>query len=121
MSGVHDNMTNAIDRFESNLSEMSFEESYDQLAQEVMNIRFNNIRKMIASKRAITKEEGELVKAIQTEFDEIDKVYHRLKKSGRLAEIKSNGEFGEQLLETVKKKKTVIGEVVRMLPKDKKE
>jgi hypothetical protein len=48
-------------------------------------------------------------------------MYEKLKKSGRLGDITPNKNFGEQLLDTVKKKKTVIGEVVRMLPKDQKE
>jgi hypothetical protein len=121
MSGLTDNIQNAIDRFEYNLSSMSFEDAFDQLSQEIFNIRLSNVRKMIAEGVAPTKQEGELVKAVQSEFDEMHKMYEKLKKSGRLGDITPNKNFGEQLLDTVKKKKTVIGEVVRMLPKDQKE
>lgn len=121
MSGLTDNIENALDRFEYNLSSMSFEDAYDQLSQEIFNIRLDNVRRMIAERKAPTKEDGELIKAVQSEFNEMSKMYQQMKKDGRLVAVTPNKNFGEQLLDTVKKKKTVIGEVVRMLPKDQKE
>lgn len=121
MSGLTEHIEGAIDRFEYNLSSLSFEDAYDQLAQEIFNIRISNVRRMIADRKAPTKEDGELSKAIQGEFDEMSKVYEKLKKSGRLGDVTPNKKFGEQLLDTVKNKKKVIGEIVRMIPKDQTE
>jgi hypothetical protein len=105
----------AVNRFEINISSASFEEGYDQLAQEIMNIRFNNIRTMISTGVVKTDDE-ELIKVIQHEFDEIDKIYRMVKKAGRLGDVKPNQKFGEQLLETIKKKKSTVGEIVRVVP-----
>jgi protein subunit release factor A len=106
-----------LDNFENDLSEMSFAERYDQLAQQLFAIRLISIRKMATEKKKLTAEESELIKVIQDSFDEMDKMYMKMKKAKRIAEEPPNERFGAGLTKQIKEMKSSIPSIERTIPK----
>lgn len=106
-----------LDNFENDLSERSFTERYDQLAQQLLAIRLISIRKMATEKKKLTAEEAELIKVIQEYFDEMDKEYMKLKKAKRIADEPPNEKFGAGLTQQIKNMKSSIPAIEQTIPK----
>lgn len=106
-----------LDNFENDLSEISFTERYDQLAQQLFAVRLISIRKMATDKKEITAEEARIIKAIQDSFDEMDKMYMKLKKTKRIADEPPNEKFGAGLTQQIKNMKSSIPSIEQTIPK----
>lgn len=106
-----------LDNFENDLSEMSFAQSYDRLSQQLFAIRLMSIRLAATQKKELTAEEGRLMKVIQDSFDEMDKMYHKLKKAKRIADEPPNEKFGAGLTQQIKNMKSSIPAIEQTIPK----
>ncbi len=106
-----------LDNFENDLSEMSFTERYDQLAQQLFAIRLMSIRKMVTEKKTLTEQESNLIQVIQDSFDEMDKMYLKLRKTKRISDMPTNDKFGIGITDHIKKMKSSIPSIEQTIPK----
>lgn len=108
-------VTKAFEEIESEESDLSMEERFDNLLQEIIAQAFLIIDRQRKTKQRITEDEKNLQDDSMYQLRMIEKAYALAKKNGRISP-KANIQFDEQLLGKIKLMKSSIGEIVREVP-----
>lgn len=116
MTAAVKRLDEAFDNIENDESNLSIQERFDILGQEIIAQAFYFMERQRKNGTRISDEEKELQQETLEQFGIIEKVFMKFKKAGRLGDVKPNEKFGEQLLNRIQNKKSTIGEIVRTIP-----
>lgn len=94
----------------------SIQERFDILGQEIISNSYFIMERQRKTGQRISDEERDLQEDMVEQFNIIEKIFIKLKKAGRLGDVKPNDKFDEQLLSRIKSKKSTIGDIVQTLP-----
>lgn len=108
-------VTQAFDDIENEDSDVSMEERFDNLLQEIIAQAFFIIDRQRKTKIRMTDDEKNLQDDMMYQLRMVEKVFSIAKKQGRIAP-KANEDFDNQLLRKIKNFKSTMGEIVRDVP-----
>lgn len=112
-----DKIIGIVNIFENDLSKMTFVESYDKLAEQVLSLGLVSMQIMAVNRQKLSQEDQDTIDAIFKVFEEMDKVYLKLKKGKRIPDDKPNVRFGEGVLEQIKQMKSSVPAIEQNIPR----
>lgn len=107
----------ALDEISNDESEMTVEQNFDNLCQEILSQSYEICIKAKKKGTKIDEDEDYRQTIMVKQSRIIAGVYNMLKRNGRIA-TKPNEHFDEQLLEKIKKQKSAMGDIVVSVPQD---
>lgn len=117
---VGKNLQSSLDAIEDENSQLTMEERFDGLMQQMIAFGFYIIDRHKQRGERIYEHEREWQKDTIDQLKMIERIFVMAKKNGRIFP-KPNEHFDEQLIDAIKKTKSTVGEIVRKLPKKEKE
>lgn len=112
-----DKIIELINIFENDLSKMTFVESYDKMAEQVLSLGLVSMQIMAVNRQKLSADDQDTIDSIFKVFEEMDKIYLKLKKGKRIPDDKPNQRFGEGILEQIKKIKSSIPTIEQTIPR----
>lgn len=115
----------ALENIESGDGSKSAQEMFDELSQEVIATSYAIIKRKKGGGHGMTDDEKEFLHEAQYQLQIIEKVFSKLKKSGRIAPS-ANEKFDDELREKIKeeisrpKPTSSVGQIVQMIPQNEK-
>ena len=108
----------AIDDVMNEDSDLSIEQRFDQIGQEIISNAYVIIKRMKKGGPSMTSEEKTLQDEMMYQLNIVEKVFSKLKKAGRIAPP-ANKDFDTELMGKMKddleKSKSSVGQIVRMI------